>query len=231
MSVGPLRREWRYASTAAMAEATATAVAEALRGAIAARGRATLVVSGGRTPEALFRILARAELDWSAVTVTLADERWLHPDDPESNENLVRRTLLTGPAAAARLRGLKLADTEPERAARELNARLAALPRPFDVLLLGMGEDGHTASLFPCAPELPAVLGAGRDQLVAALHPTTACHARLSLTPSALRNARATWLLLAGESKWRVYQDALRAPADVAAMPVRLVLRDRKGVV
>lgn len=224
-----MREELRYASAEAMATATAEAVAETLRAAIDARGRASLVVSGGRTPEALFRALARLDLPWAQVTVTLADERWLHPEDPESNEHLVRTVLLTGPAAAARFIGLKTAAANPAAAVPELRRRLAGLARPFDAVLLGMGEDGHTASLFPDADELPRALAAAPRTPVAALTPPAAPHARVTLTPAALRDARALWLLLSGERKWSVYQQALTELDDVSAMPVRAVLGRNPG--
>lgn len=223
--------EQRYDTAEALAEATALAIAEALRTAVAERGRASLVVSGGRTPEALFRVLARQELPWDRVDIGLADERWLPPEHADSNERMVRHSLLTGPAAAARFLSLKTAAASPAEAVPELGARLNALARPFDAVILGMGEDGHTASLFPCAPELAEVLAAPLGPPVAALTPRSAPHARLSLTPSALTDARAIWLLLVGARKWAVYQEALADVAAVAAMPVRLVLgQDRVPV-
>ncbi|MBI2381275.1 MAG: 6-phosphogluconolactonase [Gammaproteobacteria bacterium] len=217
-----MRTETRYADGAELAQALAGEIAEVLRAAIDRRGQALLVLSGGRTPEALYRALSCRDLPWERVVVSLADERWLHPEDPESNENLVRRTLLQGPASAARLVGLKTAATTPELGLAEVNGRLADLPWPIDALVLGMGEDGHTASLFPDAPELPQALASALP--AAALTPAAAPHGRISLTPATLRAARASWLVLSGTGKWLVYQQALLRPEAVREMPVRLVL-------
>src|SRR5207253_887994 len=97
--------------------------------------------------------LSRARIDWTRVAVTLSDERWVPASDPESNERMVRGHLLAGPASAARFQPLWSQDTTPEAAAAALEPAISALA-PFDMVLLGMGEDGHFASLFPGSPAL-----------------------------------------------------------------------------
>ena len=217
-------REHLYPDVESLNEACAAAVAEALRAAIGARGAATLVVSGGRSPEPVFARLSREDLPWEAVWVTLADERWVPTDSEDSNERLVRRALLDGNAAGARFLGLKTAAATPEVAVADREAALARLPRPFDLVLLGMGEDGHTASLFPDAAETETALDPAGTSLCAAVRPLSAPHPRLSLTLPALLASRRIVLLISGAAKWQVYDRASR-PGPVSELPIRAVLR------
>lgn len=121
-------------------------------------GVASLVVSGGRSPVAFFESLSRRELDWAKIQISLADERWVSPTDPASNEGLLRRHLLQNAANAARLIGLYQPADSLEQAAGFANAALDQLHQPIDVLVLGMGDDGHTASLFPGSVNLAHAL-------------------------------------------------------------------------
>lgn len=219
------RAGWReFAGPQALVEALAASLADQLREAIAARGAATLVVSGGRTPEALFRRMSGLALDWSAVTVTLADERWVPPTDADSNEALVRRSLLVGPAAAARFVGLYTGADTPEAGEDACNARIRALPRPFDAILLGMGEDGHTASFFPGAPSLAVALAPPAGRTVQAIHAPGIPQPRMTLTLPTLLDTRRLLLLITGEAKRRTL-DMAEGDGPVEAMPVRSVLR------
>ena len=147
-----------HADKTAMAQALAEPITDALTAAIAARGQAVLAVSGGSTPEALYRALAGADLDWSRVTVVLVDERWVEPGETGSNESFLASTLMTGKAAAARLVGLKAPGETPIDGLADVTARLGHIAFPPDVVILGMGEDGHTASWFPRADGLDAAL-------------------------------------------------------------------------
>ena len=193
-----------------------------LQRAIADRGRARLVVSGGRTPIPLFQALAARDLAWQQVTVLLADERWLPPDSEGSNVGLVRQHLLAGPAAAAHFIPYPYSgDIDADAAA--MDRQLAGIADDFDLLLLGMGDDGHTASLFPCAPELAAGLAGAPARHCLAVKPSAAPHARLSMTLPRLLRSRQIDLVLKGDDKLAVYQQAA-AGGDIAAMPVRGVL-------
>jgi len=147
-------------------------------------------VSGGRTPALMFAHLARHALDWPRIHITIADERWVGSDDPASNEGLVRATLLRGAAAQARFQGLKNAAVTPAAGAVQAWEALGALPRPFDVVVLGMGEDGHTASLFPGDPQLAAALDASAPPGCLEMHSPAAPQLRLSLNLAALLDAR-----------------------------------------
>jgi 6-phosphogluconolactonase len=144
----------RYPDAAALAETLADNIAASLSQAIAQRGLASLVVSGGNSPKQLFQVLRTRPLDWSRVCVALADERWVEPTDAGSNEKLVRDNLLREGAAAARFTGLKNSAASPDLGAASAWETFARVPRPFDVTVLGMGDDGHTASLFPRSPNL-----------------------------------------------------------------------------
>ena len=196
-------------------------IATILEDAIAARGVASIALSGGRSPRPVLEALSGAALDWSKVVVTLVDERWVAPDHADSNERLVRETLLQGPAAAARFVGMKneAADAYAGQAACE--AAFAALPWPLDIVLLGMGEDGHTASLFPEAAELAE--GLSTKALTIAVTPPAAPHQRMSLTASAILKSRHVFLQIGGAAKKAVYDRALEG-GPVEELPIRLAL-------
>lgn len=217
--------ECRFADGDRLAATLAAVIAAELRAAIGGRGQASLVVAGGRSPVALFRCLRRAPLDWSRVTVTLSDERFVPGDHEDSNERMVRRELLADEAGAASFVPLRGDAPTAEEAAAAAAGRLAAVPRPFDCVLLGMGTDGHTASLFPGARQLPQALAAPAAASCLAIDPP-AGHRRLTLAAQTLLDARRVVLLLAGEAKWRVYLEAAAASDGAArlAMPVRAIL-------
>lgn len=208
-----------YSDSGTLADAAAEAIADALADALRQRGAASLVATGGRAPGPVYDRLARTPLDWGKVSVTLSDDRCVDAGTPDSNVRLVRDRLLQGPAAAARF--LPLWPPEPE--ALETIASL----RPFDVVMLGMGEDGHIASLIPGDPGLLDGLttadltravpgGLGKPPI-----------ARVTLTLSALLDARAIFLLIAGEAKREVLRRA-RAGED---LPVgRLISQSRAPV-
>jgi len=214
----------KFTDLNALANDLAGELAADLAAAIAARGSASLVVSGGRSPIALFESLRTREVNWGAVHLALADERWVDPADPQSNEHLVRTELLRERVAQARFRGLKIAAPSPELGAAEAWRTFAAVPRPFDALILGMGDDGHTASLFPASPNLPAALDAQATPGCVGMRAPSAPQARLSLNLAALLDSRRIVLLLTGAQKWRTYE-AAAAPGPVADMPIRAVLR------
>ncbi|WNW13605.1 6-phosphogluconolactonase [Pseudomonas sp. DTU_2021_1001937_2_SI_NGA_ILE_001] len=205
-----------------LAEALAAHVAERLRQAIASQGRATLVVSGGRSPVAFFERLANQPLDWAQVVVTLADERWVPSEHPDSNAALVKRHLLQGPAAAARFVDLYNPAASLEEAAEQTDRVLAELP-PIDVLVLGMGDDGHTASLFPASPNLREALNLGDARRCLPMLAPSAPHQRLTMTRSLLASANHTIVSIAGPSKLDTLRTALKGD-DVAALPIRAFL-------
>ena len=215
--------ERAFATPSAAAQALAETVTLDLVDALDARPRASLVVSGGRSPIALFEALRDAALDWARVSITLADERWVPPEHADSNARLVAEHLLQGAAAAARFVPLWNGAPTPADALAERSAAIAALPRPFDSVVLGMGEDGHTASLFPGAAGLAAAIDPQGEALLAGIDPLTAPHPRLSLTLGALLHSRRIHLPLAGAAKHAIYRRA-RVSGDSTQWPIAAVL-------
>src|SRR5258708_29851376 len=201
----------RYADIETLSRELATLVAGSLTAAISARGLASLVVSGGRSPVRLFEILRTQPLDWGRVCIALADERWVSPEDPASNERLVRDFLLKDHAASARFLGLKNRAPTPDLGAVSACETFARVPRPFDAVILGMGDDGHTASLFPGSPNLPSALNAAAGCV--GMWSPVAPHPRLRLNLTALLDSRRIAAVITGESKWHTYGAARPAGA------------------
>jgi 6-phosphogluconolactonase len=190
-----------FATAELTARALAQAVAAKLRDGLQQRRRASLIVPGGRTPEPFLNQLAMQELPWSSVIVSLSDDRLVAADHADSNEGTLRRHLLQGAAEWAQLIPL----VKPALDAGELlgaaERALATMPRPVDATVVGMGEDGHTASLFPGAAGTAEALDTGRPQRVALIRPAEAPHPRISLTLRALLDTRAVMILIHGERK------------------------------
>lgn len=202
----------------------ADAVAERLEQALASRDRASMALSGGSTPKPFFERLRDKPLDWSRVDVTLADERWVPFESSDSNERLLREHFLQGAAAKARFIGMKQAHESANAGQPLAEQALSELAWPLDVLVLGMGNDGHTASLFPDAPEIDRALDVSQPDRCMALHPASQPQARLSLTRRALENAGWIALHLKGEDKMDTLRAAMDDMAAVRGMPIRLFL-------
>ncbi|MFB4371268.1 MULTISPECIES: 6-phosphogluconolactonase [unclassified Pseudomonas] len=206
-----------------LARALAENVAGALRDAIDSRGQATLVVSGGRSPIAFFKALSQQTLPWNKVLVSLADERWVPTSHEDSNEALVRRHLLQGPAAEAQLLGLYQSAASLEQAAELAEQALRDLPG-IDVLILGMGTDGHTASLFPDSPNLDEALSEDCSRRCLPMLAPSVPHQRLTLTLPLLRAARLPLLSIEGPGKLAVLEQALQQD-NHKNMPISAFLR------
>lgn len=208
----------------ALATALTERVAADLKAGISERGVASLAVSGGSTPAVFFKTLAaRKDIDWPNVTITLVDERWVDDTSDRSNARLVKANLLQGPAAKAAFVPLYSGGETPgsEEVAKSCNMQ-GTVPHPFDAVIFGMGNDGHTASFFP-----------GGDALEAALHdigPALAISApgagepRITLTLPHLLNTRSLYLHIEGDVKAETLETALEK-GPVSDMPVRAVLR------
>lgn len=217
--------EHAYADSTTLARALASAVACDLRDAILTRGVGLLALSGGSTPRQFLRELGRIRLDWSRVTVTLVDERWVAPDDARSNARLLRETLFTGVAAAARFEPLFEPARDPASALLRIARRIDALPLPFDAVVLGMGNDGHTASLFPGSDTLLQALDPHGRERVVALSAPAAPEPRVTLTLPTLLATAALYLHIEGQEKRQVLARALDPQTRSEQMPIRAVIK------
>ncbi len=205
--------QWQEAANATeLAESLGKRVAQCLQDALERDGEASLVVSGGSTPAPVLRYLSAVDIDWSRVSVTLADERWVPPGHPDSNESLVRDTLLQDKAATARFVSLYRAGLSESEAKPVVAADVAGMHQPFTVVMLGMGGDGHTASLFPdaAADELQPAMALDATDVVAFLHPPSVTQARITLTRACLLHAENRFLHITGDGK----RDVLAAALD-----------------
>ncbi len=208
--------------------AAASRIVAALTRRLDSQSRASLVVSGGSSPAICYSALADTDLAWNRVQVLLSDERWVPPTHSDSNEKMVREELLIGHAAAADL--LPLYDEQISVAARSsmLNEALVDLPVPFACSLLGMGEDGHFASLFPDADDLELGLKVDSRTHFIPVNTAASPHPRISMTLAALLRSDEVILLFFGESKREVYE---RAKASSTALPVsKLLFQSRAPV-
>jgi 6-phosphogluconolactonase len=214
-----------FATGTDWADACATLLTDTLGQALSEAGRALFAGSGGSTPSPIYARMAEADLDWSRIAVTLIDERYVPETSPDSNAALLKRTLLTGPAAAASFVPLYHAEVTVDRAAARAAQALAPHGR-LDAVLLGMGEDGHICSMFPNSPTLktllspalkPTVLGVpqGRDGLAPSLE-------RLSINLLYLIQARRVVLALTGAAKRDVFER--EAAGDPAIQPIAALI-------
>ncbi len=199
-----------------LAQRIASELGEVLR----AQGRATLSVPGGTTPGPVFDTLSGADLDWANVAIVLNDERWVPEDSPRSNTRLLRERLLVGRAAVATLLPLRMTAPTPEDGLEALSAGL--VPHlPISVLLLGMGEDMHTASLFPGADHLDAALAKDAPPLMA-MRAEAASEPRITLTAPVLQDALRVHVLITGAAKRAALEQARKLPPRDA--PIACIL-------
>jgi 6-phosphogluconolactonase len=213
-----------YASRASLIFELSAVITDLLQKAISKNGRASLAVSGGSTPVQLFEHLSKIDLTWEKVDVCLVDERWVSPDDKDSNEHLVKTHLLQNKAADARFIGMKN-DAETAGAGEaQCEEQLKTVKYPIDILILGMGGDGHTASLFPGAEKLPIAVDMDSGKLCMAIAPVTAPHERMTLTLPAIIDAEQIFLHITGQEKMTVLNQAFtEGPVD--EMPIRYILQ------
>lgn len=204
----------------------ATDICQLLLEAIEQKGHANLCVSGGRTPAGLFAQLSEREIDWSRVNICLADERWVKTSSRDSNEKTLRETLLNSHAEKARFIPLKQGIEADRRTLDDIEQQIReAHAFPFDVLTLGMGEDGHTASLFPSGDEIYEVMRADNPHLLGKVVPKTAPYDRVTFTAAALMQSRKVYLHIIGAIKLDVLRKAEEGD-NAVEMPIRAFLHN-----
>lgn len=202
-------------------------IAKNLQNSIEERGTASLIVSGGSTPKPLFEKLRKIDIKWEKVTVGLCDERWVKSDHEDSNELFVKTNLLQDRAEKAKFVGLFIDGKSAEEAQNECSMIVKEKLLPIDVLILGMGADAHTASLFPNNPRLKEGFDLENEKCCISIKPERAPHMRMSLTRSAILSAKHLYLHFEGEKKLAVYQKALKT-VDIYSMPIGSILHQDK---
>lgn len=191
--------------------------------AVTNRGKASIAVSGGNTPIPMFKALNKKPLPWEKLIISLVDDRWVPPSHPDSNEALVRQYLLGEHCAETKFAGFWRSDGNITATESECNSHLTSLlPEFIDAVVLGMGNDGHTASLFPQAPQLEYALHTRSP--CCALTPVTAPHERMSLSAQRLLASKKRFLHIKGQDKIETLKRAA-SDDDVTSMPIRLFLK------
>jgi len=190
------------------------------------RRKASLALAGGTTPGPLYEALSNAPLAWEKVSVTVTDERWVSPQDPASNEYLIRDLLLRRRAAGATFVPFKTNHAKASGGAATAEKRLSPI-MPFDIVLIGMGPDGHIASLIPGAEGYAAAADPAGTKKVAGIHAPGAAGSpeRMTLTLHGLLSSRRIVLLIMGQDKLNVYNEA---KAGAGNSPLRDLLTQRK---
>lgn len=216
-----------FATREALYDAAASVVASALTEAVAKRGQAGFAATGGSTPAPVYDRLATMTVPWNKIVVTLTDERFVPSSDPSSNEGLVRRHLLRGEAAEAGFAPLYFDGLAQDQVAATAEAGVAGA-LPFGVVLLGVGPDGHFASLFPGNPKLAEGLDPKSERTVIAVPPGQPAPdlPRISLTFQALIQSSLIVLLVTGEAK----KALLEGPVD-PSLPIAAILNQDRAPV
>ena len=197
----------------AASHAAADLISSCIKKQLKTENRAGIVVSGGSTPGECFDVLSRKLLPWSDVTIIPSDERWVDATHADSNERLIRSRLRQNLASDARILPLYRPDRSAETAVRRLDSDLRDL-LPFASVLLGMGEDGHFASLFPDFDDLATALNPDNAKLCTPVKTAASPYQRMSLTLAALRQTQHTALLIFGETKRQVFEQAINGEGD-----------------
>jgi 6-phosphogluconolactonase len=203
-----------------------TEMADSIQSIVKKRRKVTMALAGGTTPGPLYDALSNLPLPWEKVTVTLTDERWVHPEDPASNEWLIRDLLLKRRAHSATFYGFKTNHAKATGGAAIAEKRIAPI-MPFDICLLGMGPDGHIASLIPGAEGYEAAASPEAKRKVAGVHSEGAAGSpdRMTLTLPGILSSRRIVLLFMGQDKIALYNEA---KSGAGTSPVRDLLAQKK---
>lgn len=201
-------------------------VIKALSTGIEINGKASMLLSGGTTPGPLYQSISQSELEWEKVFFAPTDERWVAPDHKDSNEKLIRETLIQNQASNANYIGLKTSPENPIDGQKETEILINKMPRPFDIVLLGMGTDGHTASLFPGVQDAIEAMDENNDQLCAAIKRGNGEVDRITMTLNCLLDAKKIILYFYGDEKLAVFEKAKEAKS--LSLPVSYLLHQNK---
>ena len=200
-------------------------IGEILTEAIRKRGRASMAVSGGSTPIRLFKEFSLLSIDWTKIDLTLADDRWVDAKNADSNELLVRTHLIKNKAAKVNFIPLKNDAKTAKEGQIYSEKMLRKITLPFDVVVLGMGSDGHTASLFPCSDELPEAMNLNNSNYLISTSPKTAPYERISLTARVIFDSKNVFLHLNGSTKLHTLESAMEYK-DLNKMPIYTFLKN-----
>ena len=204
-----------YASRDALMRALADKMIDELENTLAQKGQAVLVVPGGSSPGPVFDLLCDAPIDWGRVSVLLSDERWVPISNARSNTKLIKERLLVSKAQQAKYVPLYAPDCTPQQGAKILASTIAPL-LPISVALLGMGEDMHTASLFPAAAELPLAQSNAAPAVLALAPQDQGLEPRVTLSAQALKTAQNLHILIMGKAKYAAFEQAKTLPKEQA---------------
>ena len=200
---------YKFTDNDALLSEFAQKIVNILKEQISNKGVATLLVSGGNTPKALFEKLSNMDISWDKVKIGLCDERWIHSNEKDSNANLVKNFFLKNYAKEAKFIGMYLENISSYDAQKTCSKIYQEELYPFDIVILGMGTDGHTASLFPNNVKLEEAFDINSEDLCISMTPCTASYDRMSLNLKAILSAKNIFLHIEGKSKLKVYNDAL----------------------
>lgn len=201
-------------------------IAQILHETILQKGKATLLVSGGNTPKPLFEKLSNIDIPWDKVNIALVDERWISNTNKDSNEFLVKENLLKNKASKGNFIGM-YKEGKSSKESEDAVSKIYEKIFPFDIVVLGMGNDSHTASLFPNNERLKEAFDLENNNLTIAITPDTALYERMSLTLKGILEAQNIFLHIEGEEKLEVYEKALESN-DFYKTPISAVLKNEK---
>jgi 6-phosphogluconolactonase len=216
---------WDYDDATELAEAVAGDVGFIIEQALEARGRAIVGFPGGDTPKAALALLSQRKIEWADVTIVPTDDRLVPPTDPRSNVGMLARMFLP---KKARVVPLSAGETDPVMAGRAADERLADLEWPLDIAWLGVGADGHVASIFP-GPDYDAAINGPKARRAIGVRPDPMPEnmpvPRVTLTKAALVSARVITLVLTGKDKRKLVEKALKDGAS-SNLPIGRLLAD-----